>query len=138
MNSYFFDELNCGMFESFEVEITKELHDGFTRISGDNNPMHMSDEYARENGYEAKLVYGMLTASFYSKLVGVYLPGEHCLFHEINSTFNSPVYIGDRLTVYGEITELHEVFKRVKIKAYIKNQNGKKVSRATLIVGVNK
>lgn len=87
-------------------------------------------------GYNDKLVYGMLTASFYSKLVGVYLPGEYCLFHECDVQWPKPVYIGDVLTVVGKVIEKNEQFRRIKIKAFIKNQNGDKVSRAVLTVGV--
>lgn len=138
MNHYTFQELSEGMIESFQVVITKEMQEAFLNMSGDNNPMHMTDEYAREFGYENRLVYGMLTASLYSRLVGVHLPGEYCLFQQCDTTFNAPVYIGDQLTVTGEIVEKHEGFKRIKVKAYIKNQKGKKVSRATLMVGVSR
>lgn len=138
MNHYTFQELSEGMLESFQVVITKEMQEAFLNMSGDNNPMHMTDEYAREFGYENRLVYGMLTASLYSRLVGVHLPGEYCLFQQCDTTFNAPVYIGDQLTVTGEIVEKHEGFKRIKVKAYIKNQKGKKVSRATLMVGVSR
>ena len=124
------------MEESFSVTVTEEMHNKFTELSGDINPMHLSEEYAKEHGYAGKLVYGMLTASFYSTLVGVYLPGEHCVFHEIRSTFNAPVYAGDTLTVHGEIVQIHEDFRRIKIKAYIVNQEGTKVSLSTLTVGV--
>ena len=124
------------MEESFSVTVTEEMHNTFTELSGDINPMHLSEEYAKEHGYAGKLVYGMLTASFYSTLVGVYLPGEHCVFHEIRSTFNAPVYAGDTLTVHGEIVQIHEDFRRIKIKAYIVNQEGTKVSLSTLTVGV--
>lgn len=135
MNHYTFEEITEGLSESFAVTVTEEMHNGFTSMSGDVNPMHMTDEYARSHGYENKLVYGMLTASLYSTLVGVYLPGEHCVFHEVHTTFNAPVYIGDTLTVSGKVVEIHEGFKRIKIKAQAVNQNGKKVSRATLTVG---
>ena len=136
MNHYTFEELSVGMEESFSVTVTEEMHNTFTELSGDINPMHLSEEYAKEHGYAGKLVYGMLTASFYSTLVGVYLPGEHCVFHEIRSTFNAPVYAGDTLTVHGEIVQIHEDFRRIKIKAYIVNQEGTKVSLSTLTVGV--
>lgn len=136
MNHYKFNEIKIGLTESFTVTVTEKMHDGFTETTGDINPMHMTDEYAKDHGYQSKLVYGMLTASFYSTLVGVYLPGEHCVFHECKTTFNAPVYIGDTLTVYGQVTDIHEGFKRITIKAYIKNQDGKKVSRAVLTVGV--
>lgn len=136
MNHYTFEELSVGMEESFSVTVTEEMHNKFTELSGDVNPMHLSEEYAKEHGYAGKLVYGMLTASFYSTLVGVYLPGEHCVFHEIRSTFNAPVYAGDTLTIHGEIVQIHEDFRRIKIKAYIVNQEGTKVSLSTLTVGV--
>lgn len=135
MNHYVFSEIQIGTTESFEVTVTPKLQEEFTAMSGDINPMHLTDEYAKKHGYDHRLVYGMLTASFYSTLIGVYLPGEHCVFHEINTTFNAPVYEGDRLKVTGTVMELHEGFKRIKIKAYITNQMGKKVSRATLVVG---
>lgn len=135
MNHYTLEELTIGTRESFQVTVTKDMQEQFTALSGDVNPMHLTEAYAVEHGYEHRLVYGMLTASFYSTLAGVYLPGEHCIFHEIHTTFNAPVYEGDELTVTGEVVEIHEGFQRVKIKAYIKNTKGKKVSRATLIVG---
>ena len=86
--------------------------------------------------YRGRLVYGMLTASFYSRLVGVYLPGEKCLFRECDVQWPKPVYIGDTLTVTGKVSEIDERIHTVKIKAFIRNQNGEKVSRATLTVGV--
>lgn len=86
--------------------------------------------------FRDKLVYGMLTASFYSKLVGVYLPGEKCLFRECDVQWPRPVYIGDTLTVVGKVSEKDERIHTVKIKAFIRNQDGEKVSRATLTVGM--
>lgn len=136
MNHYKLADISIGMTESFTVTVTKEMHEAFTQLTGDVNPMHMTDEYAKEHGYSGRLVYGMLTASFYSTLVGVHLPGEHCVFHECKTMFNAPVYEGDILTIEGQVTDIHEGFKRITIKAFIKNQNGKKVSRATLTVGV--
>lgn len=136
MNHFTFSELQVGMSQSFSVDVTEKMHNAFTEMSGDINPMHMDEEYAKSHGYDNKLVYGMATASLYSTLVGVYLPGEHCIFHEIDAKFNAPVYIGDKLTVTGTIKEIHEGFKRIRIKANIVNQNGKKVSMASLTVGV--
>ena len=135
MNHYTLSDISVGMTESFEVTVTEAMHNQFTAITGDVNPMHMDEEYARNKGYEHKLIYGMLTASFYSTLVGVYLPGENCVFHEIKTTFNAPVYAGDKLTVTGKVTEIHEGFSRITVKAHIMNQAGKKVSRAVLVVG---
>lgn len=138
MNHYTLCEIKVGMKESFSVTVTSKMQDAFTELTGDVNPMHMTDEYASNNGFDSRLVYGMLTASFYSTLVGVYLPGEHCLFHEVKTTFNSPVYVGDTLTIEGEVKEIDERFGRIQIKAAVRNQDGKKVSKAVLTVGCRK
>lgn len=87
-------------------------------------------------GYKDRLVYGMCTASLYSTLVGVYLPGERCLFHRCEVEWPAPVYIGDRLTVTGTVREIDVPFRRIILKAEMRNQNGVKVSRARLVVGI--
>lgn len=78
----------------------------------------------------------MCTASFYSTLVGVYLPGKKCLFHECNIQWIRPVYIEDELTICGKVAEIDLRFRRIIIKSYIENQHGEKVSRAKLAVGL--
>lgn len=138
MNEFTFDSIEVGQKESFKVIITKEMHDNFTKITGDINPMHIDVEYARGNGFADTLVYGMLTASFYSTLVGVYLPGKYCLFHECNTLFNHPVYVGDELTITGTVIEKTSVpINRITVKAIVKNQKNETVSRAKLVVGVS-
>ena len=85
---------------------------------------------------KGRVVYGMLTSSFYSTLVGVYLPGENCLLQEIKVSFNNPLYIGEELVVSGTITEKDDTFKRLEIKASIKTKDGKVISKAKIKVGV--
>ncbi|MDR1914695.1 MAG: MaoC family dehydratase [Clostridiales bacterium] len=136
MNSFSFEDLRLGLTESFEVMVTAQMMEDFLRISGDCNPIHLSDGYARSKGFSDRVVYGLLVSAFYSTLVGVYLPGEHCVLQEISVNFKKPVYIGDRLTVTGTVVETHDVLRRVSIKAKIRNQNGKAVSTANITVGV--
>ena len=134
--NYSWSVLSIGLTESFSVTVNQELQDTFTKLTGDINPMHLDSNYAVRMGYQDKIVYGMLTASFYSTLVGVYLPGQRCLFHECDVQWPKPVYIGDTLTIIGKISEMDERFHRIKIKAHILNQHNEKVSRASLSVGV--
>jgi acyl dehydratase len=112
------------------------MHYAFTKITGDISPIHLSAEYANEKGFRDVLVYGMLTASFYSTLIGVYLPGKYGVFQKCDVSFNKPVYIGDTLFVSGKVSDIHYELKRITIKAEIKNQHNEKVSAATLIVGI--
>ena len=90
----------------------------------------------RRGGFSDKLVYGMLTASFFSTLVGVYLPGKNCLFRECDVQWPGPVYVGDTLAISGRITDINTQFNVVEIKAEVRNQEQKKVARAKLQVEV--
>ena len=132
MNNYKFDELTVGMTESFKVLITEAMLDAFKGITGDVNPLHNDEEFAKAKGHPGRVAYGMLTASFLSTLAGVYIPGERSLIQQVETKFAKPVYIGDELTVTGEITELVESVQRLELKVTITNQDGKKVLRGTM------
>ena len=132
MNNYTFDELTVGMTESFKVTITEAMLDAFKGITGDVNPLHNDEEFAKAKGHPGRVAYGMLTASFLSTLAGVYIPGERSLIQQVETKFAKPVYIGDELTVTGEITELVESVQRLELKVTITNQDGKKVLRGTM------
>ena len=136
MNAYRYEEIEIGAEEKFEVTITAEMMGKFRDITGDMNPLHCDKEFAVSQGYPSEVVYGMLTASFYSTLGGVYLPGKYCLIHSAEVKFASPVYIGDRLSIEGKVTEKNDTFQFITIKVTIRNQHGKKVSRGILKAGV--
>lgn len=137
MNEYQLEDIKIGMTEKFKVQITEKMQNDFRENTGDINPMHCDENFAKQKGFDNKIVFGMLTASFFSTLVGVYLPGKNCLFQECKDIrFHTPVFIGDELTIQGEVIEIDERFKRITIKAIIRNQNEKKVCSAKLIAGV--
>ena len=135
MNSYHFDDLYEGLSVSFETEITAEMMEAFKEISGDENPLHMDEAFAKAQGYEGRVVYGMLSSSLLSQLVGVHLPGRYCLLQGMELKYLKPVYIGDTLTVTGTVDELHPSVQMAVIKALITNQEGKKVVRGKINVG---
>jgi len=135
MNEYKFSDIKIGLTESFNVEIDFSKLEKFLDISNDTNPLHIDRKYAKEKGFEDRVVHGLLTASFYSTLVGVYLPGMSCILQGIDIEFSSPVYVGDALTIYGKVSYINEAYKQIEIKATIVNQNKKKVSKATIKTG---
>ena len=136
MNSYKFVDINIGLEESFSVRVNSEKLDKFLKISGDINPLHTDAEYSKSKGFSDKLVHGMLTSSFFSTLVGVYLPGKYCILQGVDIQFSQPVYIDDILTITGKVSYINEAYKQLEIKAVIINQDNKKVSKATIKVGV--
>lgn len=136
MNTYLLPDIKIGLKHSFKTKITEKNMLQFLELSGDNNPMHCDVEYAKMRGMKDRVVYGMLSSSFYSKLVGVYLPGKYALLHAIEIQFSKPVFIGDNLTVEGEVTAINELFSQIEVKAYIMNQNSEKISKAKIKIGI--
>lgn len=136
MNEYKFLDIKVGLKASFDVRVDLTKMGKFFDISGDNNPLHLNDNYAKEKGFKSQVVYGLLTSSFYSTLVGVYLPGKYTILHGIAIQFSKPVYINDNLNIDGEVYYINEAYKQIEIKATITNQDGKKVSKATIKVGL--
>lgn len=138
MNEYKLSDIEVGMKASFSKIFTKEMEDSFRIISGDDNPLHKDDEFARQisNGKYGKHVsFGMLTASLYSTIAGMYLPGKYSLIHSFDElSFLRPVFEGDELTVEGKITDKDVDLRLIRIKVSIKNQNNKIVSRARMKV----
>ncbi len=135
MNEYIFDTFEVGLSYSFDVIVSEEMMSYFLAISGDENPMHIDQVYAQNHGYESRLVYGMLTSSFYSRLAGMYMPGKYCILKSVECFFERPVYVGDKLTVSGRVKEKDERFQQALVKAKIVNQIGKTVSKANVLVG---
>jgi len=136
MNEYKFSDIEIGLEESFKVKIDASKMDKFLDISNDINPLHVDSNYAKKKGFPGRVVYGLLTSSFYSTLVGVYLPGKHCILQGIDIQFSKPVYIGDALKISGKVSYINEAYKQIEIRAFITNQNNEKVSKATIKTGI--
>ena len=141
MNEYTFSDIVVGMEEFFSFPVTQKKQDMFTSLTGDVNPLHCNPEYAdsiddKINDGHGVFVYGMLTASLFSTLAGVYLPGKYCMLQHIESTFIIPVRIGDILTVCGRVIEKDSTFKRIRIKVVIKNQKDERVCRGIIVAGI--
>lgn len=136
MNSYKLNDISVGLTESFTVSITEDMMDKFIDITGDISPIHVSSEYAQAHGFKTRVCHGMLFGSMFSTLAGVYLPGEHCLLHSVETKFSNPVFPNDTLTVTGKVSEINDTFKTITIKGHITNQDGKKVCKATIQAGV--
>jgi len=136
MNKYTFDEINIGQEESFCVTITEEMMDSFRNITGDVNPLHTDETFAKEKGYEKKVAYGMLTASFLSTMAGVYMPGENSLIQSVEVKFSKPVFAGNVITYTGKVSEKNDTFNFIVLKVTGTLEDGTKVLKATMQIGV--
>lgn len=137
MKEYRWADLSLGLTARFDAEIGEAAMAAFAELSGDRNPLHLDDAFARAQGFPGRVVFGQLTSAYYSQLVGMHLPGRFALLHGLDVEFKSPAFVGDRLTVSGTITHLTDAYKRLEIKAWILNAQGKTISKAKIRAGVH-
>jgi 3-hydroxybutyryl-CoA dehydratase len=136
MQEYTLESISTGTAHSFEVIVTAKMMDDFKVMTGDINPLHTEIDVARGHGHADRVVYGMLTASFYSTLVGVYLPGRYGQLRQVDVSFRNPVYPGDRLIVRGEVVAVCEAARQIEIKAEVVKVDGTRVSKAKISAGI--
>jgi len=117
------NEIKVGMSESYSQTITDADVKSFAGISGDRNPVHMSDEYAQNSRYKKRIAHGMISASFFSALFGTKLPGNGCVYVNQSLNFKRPVYIGDTVTAIIIVTAIDEIKNRVFFDTICKVKN---------------
>lgn len=122
---YSFEEIEIGLSHNFEIIITKKLIEDFAKISGDFNPLHMDEQYAKKSKFGRRICHGMLLSSFFSKLIGMYLPGKNALYFSQNLNFMEPCFMDDKIFVGGEVIDKSESTRMIKIKTTIKNEEEK-------------
>ncbi len=133
LNEYSFDEIFIGQNESFMIKITESMIQEFANISGDVNPLHMDTKFAESSSFKKRIVHGMLLATFFSQLVGMYLPGKNALYFSQTLNFRSPCYIGDEIEVIGKVIEKSNSTNIITVSTSIINK-----SKTCLIDGVAK
>jgi 3-hydroxybutyryl-CoA dehydratase len=98
----YLDEIGDGMTAVFSKTVTEADIVLFAGITGDTNPVHLDEEFARPTQFKGRIAHGMLTAGFVSAVFGTKLPGPGCIYLSQTLKFKAPVHIGD--TVKARVT----------------------------------
>ena len=98
----YLDEISEGMSAVFSKTVTEADIVLFAGITGDTNPVHLDEEFAKPTMFKGRIAHGMLTAGFISAVFGTKLPGPGCIYMSQNLKFKAPVKIGD--TVKARVT----------------------------------
>jgi 3-hydroxybutyryl-CoA dehydratase len=110
-----FADLAIGMSVAIENTVSEQDVIDFARVSGDHNPLHMDEDYARTTQFKGRIAHGALSASYISAILGNDLPGPGSVFMELNLKFVRPVRIGDTVTSTAEVIEMIERGYRVRL-----------------------
>ena len=135
-SEYSFDEIELGMQKSFKVKISENMLNEFGRSTEDYNPLHMNEKYAASTSFKKRVCSGMFLSSFFSRLVGMYLPGKHALHMSQSLNFVNPCFIGETITVEGKVIDKSAATKIIKLETTITNESGKRIidGKAQVIV----
>ena len=133
MKSYTYDEITLGQTASVTKTISEYDVYSFAGVTGDLNPAHIDAVHAQGTFFKTRIAHGMLTASFVSTVLGMYLPGPGSIFISNTANFLAPVRIGDTITTTCEVIEKLEKGK-VKLKSTVTNQNGEVVMTGESLV----
>lgn len=109
---YFFEDLKPGMSAVYVKTVTDADVVGFAEVSGDHNPIHLDEEFAKTTRFGGRIAHGLLTASFISTVIGTQLPGPGSIYLSQDLKFLAPVRIGDEVTVEVKVKELFPEKKR--------------------------
>lgn len=134
---YYLDDLEVGMRATTSMVITGEKIDTFADLTGDHNPIHVDEEFAKTTMFGQRIAHGALSASLISAVLGNDLPGPGAVFVELNLRFRRPAFIGDEVIAVAEVAEINERNGRVKMKCYCE-VNGKQICRGDAGVMVKK
>ncbi|MFY9397753.1 MAG: MaoC family dehydratase [Desulfomonilia bacterium] len=120
-------EMQVGDYAEFSKTISETDIYLFAGITGDFNPAHVDEEYARNTFFKTRIAHGLLQAGFISTAIGMRLPGPGTVYIRQELNFLGPVRIGDTVTARVEVSGMDVEKNRVTLKTTCRNQNGETV-----------
>ncbi len=118
--------MNLKIGDTFSVskEVTDELIKQFADVSGDYNPIHLDEDFAKDTRFGKRIGHGMLTASFISAVLGYKLNVRKLVYLGQTLKFKHPTYIGDTVTAKATVKNIREDKPIIKIETTCENQDG--------------
>ena len=123
MNGKTIENLKAGDNAEFAKTVSETDIYLYAGVSGDFNPAHINEEYAKNTFFKARIAHGMLSAGFISTVIGMKLPGPGTVYLDQSLKFLAPVRIGDTITARAEIVEIMGEKNKVRLKTTCTNQD---------------
>jgi acyl dehydratase len=106
----------------------------FAKLTGDYSPLHMEEEYARTTNFGHRICHGMLVGSFFSRLVGMYLPGKYGLLLSYSLRHLLPCFLDQEIKVEGRVVDKSSATRIITVSASVTDSFGKIIINGTLKV----
>jgi 3-hydroxybutyryl-CoA dehydratase len=111
----YFDDLEVGMSETLSKTVAASDVVGFAQVTGDRNPIHLSEHFAARTQFKKRIAHGLYTASLISAVLGTRLPGPGAVYISQTLNFHAPVKIGDTVEVTVTVAELIPEKRRARL-----------------------
>ena len=115
LRTLFFEDLSVGMTETLSKTIASSDVVGFAQLTGDRNPIHLSEHFAAKTTFGRRIAHGLYTASLISAVLGTRLPGPGAIYISQTLNFRAPVRIGDTVEVTVTVAELIPERQRARL-----------------------
>ena len=116
--------------------VTPKVYEGFIHTFEDNNPLHTDVVFAKEHGMPQVVMHGNILNGFLSHFIGEALPQKNVIIHSQSINFYLPVFLHDTVVLQAEIAEHYEGVKAFVFKFIFRNQDGKRVAKGTIQIGL--
>jgi 3-hydroxybutyryl-CoA dehydratase len=126
--------LKVGDTASLSKKITDADIRAFAELSGDFNPVHLDDEFARTTRFGRRIAHGMLGASLISTVLGTKLPGQGAIYLSQTLQFLAPVFPGDTVTAKVRVTKIKEGKPILTLETVCENQRGETLIKGEAVV----
>jgi 3-hydroxybutyryl-CoA dehydratase len=116
----YFEDLSVGMTETLSKTISSSDVVGFAQLTGDRNPVHLSEHFAAKTSFGGRNAHGLYTAGLISAVLGTRLPGPGAIYVSQTLNFRAPVRIGDHVDVSVTVAELMPERHRARLTCVCK------------------
>ena len=129
-----FDQIQLGQSAEYTRKINEQDIEKFAAVSGDYNPIHMDETYAKDSIFKKRIAHGLLSASFISSVLSNQLPGPGSIYLDQELHFKVPVRIGDEIRAKVEVIAKDDRTKRITLSTTCRNQRNTIVLEGKAVV----
>ena len=118
--------------------ISNDIYEGFLKLFCDRNPLHIDSEFAKEKGFQSRVMHGNILNGFISYFIGECLPVKNVIIHSQQIQFKNPIYLNDKLKLEVEVIGVFESVNSVEFRFVFFNTLSKKVAIGKFQIGLLK
>lgn len=113
-------DLHEGQIAAFQFSVSQSDMHQFADLSGDFNPLHLDEAFARSKGFSGAVVFGGLIIAKISRLIGMHLPGRDSIWSSVDLQFRNPLYVAQTADLTASIASISESTGMVEIKITVR------------------